>query len=171
MLLLLVRHARAGERDPARWPDDELRPITNVGREIHAQMSRALDRLGCPPEAMLTSPWVRAYQTAELMVEEMALDLEPVRCEALAADVDLEAIRAQIESLGGHSTVALVGHSPWLEELAALLLSGSTEGMLIDFPKSGVMGLDVETLTPGGAALRFLWRPGQVRDLFRRKKK
>ena len=36
MLLLLVRHADAGDRDPAQWPDDTLRPLTDKGRKVHA---------------------------------------------------------------------------------------------------------------------------------------
>src|SRR5690606_20100291 len=65
MLLLLTRHARAPERDTARWPDDSLRPLTNLGREFHAEMSRALARIDGTPGAVLTSPWVRARQTAD----------------------------------------------------------------------------------------------------------
>ena len=170
MLLLLVRHARATDRDPERFPDDALRPLTNLGREFHSEISRALARLDCPPEAMLTSPWVRARQTAELMIEEMELDLEPIECEALAADVDLEAIRKDVEALGHVSVVALVGHSPWMEELASILLAGTPDGILIDFPKSGVMALDADRIAPGAAALRFFLRPKHVRDLRRRKK-
>lgn len=171
MLLLLVRHARAAERDADRWPDDSLRPLTNLGREFHAEISRALGRLGCPPEGVLASPWVRAWQTAELMIEEMELDLEPVRSDALADDVDLEAIRRDIEALGRVSVVALVGHSPWIEELASLLLTGTADGITIDFPKSGVMALDVDRVAPGAGTLRFFLRPKHVRDMRRRKKK
>src|SRR5688500_19629610 len=97
MLLLLVRHARAGDRDPDRWADDSLRPLTNLGREIHSQVSRSLARLECSPEVVLTSPWVRAVQTAELMVEEMERELEAVRCEALAREVSIDEIVAQVQ--------------------------------------------------------------------------
>ena len=171
MLLLLVRHARAGDRDPDRWADDSMRPLTNLGREIHSQMSRTLARLECSPEAMLTSPWVRAVQTAELMVEEMELDIEPVRCEALARDVTIEDIAQQVKALGNASVVALVGHAPWIEELTSMLLGGSIEGVKIDFPKSGVIGLDTDEIAPGAATLRFFLRPRHIRDLTRKKKK
>lgn len=171
MLLLLVRHARAADRDPERWPDDSLRPITNLGREFHSEISRALGRLDCTTEAVLTSPWVRAMQTAEMTIEEMELDLEPIPSEALAQDVDLDAIRKDVEALGRVSVVALVGHSPWMEELASLLLTGTSDGLMIDFPKSGVMGLDADRIAPGSASLRFFLRPKHVRDLRRRKKK
>ena len=171
MQILLVRHARSGDQDPDRWPDDRLRPLTNVGREIHAQTSRALARLEAVPDAILTSPWVRAVQTAELMVEEMELEREPVRCEALAAEVNLAAIGEQVASLGNAQTVALVGHEPWLGQLASALLTRVPDAMTIDFPKSGIMGLEVADFAPGGGCLRFFLRPRHIRDLFRKKKK
>jgi len=171
MLLLLVRHARAGDRDPDRWADDSLRPLTNLGREIHSQVSRSLARLECSPEVVLTSPWVRAVQTAELMVEEMELDLEAVRCEALARDVSIDDIAAQVKTVGDASVVALVGHAPWIEELASTLLAGSIDAVKIDFPKSGVLGLDTDEIAPGAATLRFFLRPRHIRDLNRKKKK
>lgn len=171
MQLLLVRHARAGDRDPDRWPDDALRPLTNVGREIHAQASRALAKLEAIPDAVLTSPWVRAVQTAELMVEEMGLEREPIRCEPLAREVDVQAIAAEVASLGDVQSVALVGHEPWLGHLASVLLTRVPDAMVIDFPKSGIMGLEVSEFAPGGACLRFLLRPRHIRDLSRKKKK
>jgi phosphohistidine phosphatase len=170
MLILLVRHARAGDPDSQRWPDDRLRPLTNPGREVHAQMSRALATLEAMPEAVLTSPWVRAVQTAELMVEEMELDLEPIRCEALAGELDIEAIGRQIASAGEVQSVALVGHEPWIGQLASALLTRVPDAVPIDFPKSGVMGLDVTEFAPGAATLRFFLRPRHVRDLARKKK-
>lgn len=171
MLLLLIRHARAGDRDPDRWPDDTLRPVTNVGREIHAQMSRALVRLECAPEAVLTSPWVRALQTAELMIEEMELDLEPVRCDVLARQPELATLDEQVRALGDVAAVALVGHEPWMSELASLLLTGERDKLAIDFPKSGVLGVDTQQVAPGAAALRLFLRPRYIRDLSRKKKK
>ena len=165
MLIFLVRHARAGDRDPERWPDDSLRPLTNMGRKIHAQMSRALSRLECVPDCVLTSPWVRALQTAELMVEEMEVKRKPVVCDALIGDVDVAAIARDISTLGPATAVALVGHEPWMSELASQLLGRSASSVAIDFPKSGVIGLDVTELVPGGATLRFFLRPRHIRDL------
>lgn len=169
MLLFLVRHARAGDRDADRWPDDRLRPLTNMGRKVHSQMSRALARLECVPDAVLTSPWVRALQTAELMVEEMEVENKAIRCEALAQDVNIDAIGQQVAALGEVKAVALVGHEPWISELASVLLARSEAALPIDFPKSGVMGLDVTEFAPGGATLRFFLRPRHIRDLKRNK--
>ena len=45
MLLLLNRHAHAGVRDPAQWPDDRERPLSDKGRKVQRDVSRALRRL------------------------------------------------------------------------------------------------------------------------------
>jgi len=55
--------------------------------------------------------------------------------------------------------VALVGHEPWLGELASILLAGEPHLVAVDFPKSGVLGLECRTVSPGTAQLAFFWRP------------
>lgn len=159
MLLLLVRHAHAGDRDPSQWPDDTQRPLTDKGRKTHAKVARALRNLELAPELMLTSPWLRAMQTAEIMREVMLLPEPPVPTTALADDPDLARIAAEVGPRGERSVVALVGHSPWLEELGALLLTGSDRGLRNDFPKSGVLALDADRLAPASATLWFFLRP------------
>jgi phosphohistidine phosphatase len=158
MLLMLVRHADAGERDPAQWPDDTLRPLTDKGRRVHARVAKALRESGLIPELVLTSPWLRAAQTAEILAQGLGL-AKPVPCPPLAGDPDLAALDAMIGPRKGKATVALVGHSPWLEELAALLLTDTTNGMRVDFPKSGVLGIETERVAERQGALRFFLRP------------
>ena len=58
--------------------------------------------------------------------------------------------------------VALVGHSPWMEELAACCSWLADGRCRIDFPKSGVMGIDLEQVEPGAGELRFFLRPRMV---------
>jgi phosphohistidine phosphatase len=162
MLLLLIRHADAGERDPDRWPDDRDRPLTDKGRKTHRRVSRALGELDLTPTRVLTSPWARATQTAEVLAGELKLTSPPIACSALAAAPDLSRLADDIGEPGPDAIVALVGHSPWMEELAALLLTDSTTGLRIDYPKSGVMGIDLERVAPGSGELRFLLRPKMV---------
>ncbi len=159
MLLLLVRHAHAGDRDPSQWPDDTQRPLTEKGRKTHAKVSRALRNLELAPELVLTSPWLRAAQTAGIMQDVMLVPQPPVPCPALADEPDLARIAAEVGQRGDRAVVALVGHSPWLEELAALLLAGSDRGLKLDLPKSGVLALDADRLAPGSATLWFFLRP------------
>ena len=162
MLLLLVRHAHAGDRDPNQWPDDRDRPLTDKGRKTHRRVSRALGKLELTPTRVLTSPWTRAAQTADILVTELSIPQPPIECAALAADPDLSRIADDIGEPGGDAIVALVGHSPWIEELAAMLLTGEASGLRMDYPKSGVMGIDVEKVGPGAGELRFFLRPKMV---------
>jgi len=158
MYLLLIRHADAGRHDAARWPDDSLRPVTDKGRRRHQRVARRLRRRGLAPTRLLSSPWLRAWETAEIT----ALGTRgpsPERCHALAQPPDLSALRMAIGTEGEGAVVGLVGHEPWLSELASLVLTGSATGLAADFPKSGVMGIIAPTLEPGAGVLQFLWRP------------
>ena len=162
MLLLLVRHAHAGDRDPDRWPDDRERPLTDKGRKVQGRVSRALGKLQLVPTHVLTSPWTRAAQTAEILAGELKLSQPPVPCTALAASPELSRLADDIGAPGSDAIVALVGHSPWIEELAALLLTGDPAGVRMDYPKSGVMGIDLERPAAGAGELRFFLRPKMV---------
>jgi phosphohistidine phosphatase len=159
MLLLLVRHADAGDRDPERWPDDRDRPLTDKGRKVQRRVSRALGERKLVPTVVLTSPWIRAAQTAEVLATELGLGRAPVPTEHLAAAPDLDRLAEAIGEPGADAIVALVGHSPWMEELAALLLTDSATGLRVDYPKSGVMGIELERPGPGAGTLRLFLRP------------
>ena len=159
MLLLIIRHADAGERDPAKWPDDSQRPLSDKGRKTHRRVSRALARLELVPELVLTSPWTRAAETADILSEELKLDRPPVPVAALADTPDLSRLADDMGRPASGAVVAMVGHSPWMEELGAILLGGSATSVRIDFPKSGVLGIDLAELAPAAGELRFLLRP------------
>jgi phosphohistidine phosphatase len=159
LLLLLVRHAHAGDRDPDRWPDDRDRPLTDKGRKVQRRVSRALGEQQLVPTLVLTSPWTRAAQTAEILVSELGLPHPPIPSAALAAPPELSRLADDIGEPGSDAIVALVGHSPWIEELAALLLTGQPTGLRLDYPKSGVMGIDLAKPAAGAGELRFFLRP------------
>ncbi len=158
MQLLLLRHADAGEADPARWPDDSLRPLTAKGRKRQQRVARRLSRHELTPTLLLSSPWLRAWQTAQLTAEIAACPA-PAACPALAAEPSLRALAAAIGRPPRDAIVALVGHEPWLGQLASLLLTGDARRMTISFPKSGVLGLEIATLDAGAGVLHFFWRP------------
>jgi phosphohistidine phosphatase len=159
MLLLLNRHAHAGTRDPAQWPDDRDRPLTDKGRAVQADVSRFIRKRDLVPSLVLTSPWARARQTAEILVEVARVAQPPVPCEPLAEDPDLIRLQDYVGDQQTDAIVAMVGHSPWMEELASILLGGSSTSVRIDFPKSGALGIALEQLQPGAGELSFFIRP------------
>jgi phosphohistidine phosphatase len=162
MLLLLIRHAHAGDRDAERWPDDRDRPLTDKGRKVQRRVSRWLGEHDLVPAVVLTSPWARAAQTTQILTDELGLPHPPIPCAALAIEPDLIRLADDVGDPGPSAIVALVGHSPWMEELAALLLTGSGSALRMDFPKSGVMGIDLQRVEPAAGELQLFVRPKLV---------
>ncbi|MCS7297878.1 MAG: histidine phosphatase family protein [Bacteroidia bacterium] len=115
--LLLIRHAKSD------WSREGLsdfnRPIGERGIKDTLQQAKALLRQGCRPEAILSSPAIRAWQTAHLIAQVVSLPHEWVRPVNAFYGEDIEAIYEAIRSLSDKlGTVALVGHNPVWSEIA-----------------------------------------------------
>ncbi|MFM9125530.1 MAG: SixA phosphatase family protein [Actinomycetota bacterium] len=119
MELLLVRHAIADERDPVRYPDDSLRPLTDHGRERFRRAARGLATLVDPPQRVLASPYARTWETATILADVAGWP-EPEPCEPLAAHHGAETALAMAAALGAEGRIALVGHEPTMTLLARL---------------------------------------------------
>ena len=151
--LFLVRHGLAEERGDA-WPDDTKRPLSDKGIAQMRKAARGLARLGVSVEVVLSSPLVRARQTAEIIAG--ALDPRPslVNVDSLAPDRSFAAVIADLEKHARKSHIALVGHEPMIGELAARLI-GSRHA--IEFKKGAVCRIDIDDLPPAGPGdLRWL---------------
>ena len=122
MLLYLVRHAIAFEHDPEAWPDDRDRPLTPEGRRRFRRAARGLRALEVLPDAVLSSRYVRAWQTAEILVDDARWPA-PRPCPAL------ESAARPADALSGprprrRRPPALVGHEPHIRQLESLLVCG-----------------------------------------------
>jgi phosphohistidine phosphatase len=161
--LLLVRHAIAAERGP-KYPDDRLRPLTAEGARRFKDVVRGLDALGVGCDLILTSPLVRAEDTATLLASGLR-GRPPVQVLAALAPggAASEVIAAIGRSARKHTRIALVGHQPDLGELAARLLGAHGQ---IEFRKGAVCAIDVTGAAPGGpGTLRWLLPPRTLRRL------
>jgi phosphohistidine phosphatase len=165
MDLYLIRHAIAEPRDPGRWPDDSLRPLSEHGVELFRTAARGLRRLGVEVEALLASPYARAWQTAEILSEEAGWP-GPEECTQLRPFSGLSDGVSLVQGRP-ESSLALVGHQPRLSELASLLLTGSDSSRL-ELKKGGVIWLrfDGEPVA-GSALLRGSVAPKILRQLGR----
>ena len=174
MELTLVRHAIAEDFDAARWPDDALRPLTRRGRRRFARAAAGLLRLTPAVDALLSSPYARAWETARLL-EACAAWPAPARFEALAPGTDPAELLAELSRRfpppdpGGSVKLALVGHNPDLPRLASYLLTGSPHALQIEWRRGGAAAL-ASTAAPGvGAfALRWVLPPRALRRLAER---
>ena len=159
MLLVLIRHADAGKHDPERYPDDTLRPLTEHGRDVHARVGKFLRKRKLETGLILSSPWARAWETAVITADALSPSLPPRPAAELAERPELSRLSRAIGSRPPDAVIALVGHEPWLSELASLLLTGDHERATIDFPKSGALGLRLDPIRPGTATLEFFYPP------------
>src|SRR5512139_4283188 len=119
MQICLVRHAIAVERGTAGFADDRARPLTPEGRSRMKAGAQGLKRL-VTPEAILTSPILRAKQTADILEDVCKAPVKLL--DALGTGEHSAAIEACAAS--GRERVILVGHEPWMSELLSVLLAG-----------------------------------------------
>ena len=160
--LYLVRHAIAEERGD-KWPDDSKRPLTTDGMSRMKKAARGLERLGVRIDVVLSSPLVRARQTAEILAAELNPHPPIVNVESLSPDGAPAAVAADLEKHARKTRVALVGHEPAIGELAARLI-GSRHA--IEFKKGAIARIDVDELPPAGPGdLRWLLPPKFLRAI------
>ena len=129
--LVIVRHAEAAPGEP-----DELRPLTPAGRETARALGKRLSRDGVRLDAVVTSPLLRARETARELARASGVEVRPD--ERLAPGATAEDVRAAAEEQGGE-TVAVVGHQPDCSRVAAALTGGEEPA----FPPGGMLSIDL----------------------------
>jgi phosphohistidine phosphatase len=169
--LLVVRHASAEPQPPpGSEGGDDARPLSPRGRRRFERAVLGLARLGLAFEHLLYSPKLRAVQTAELLLP--LLDGECEVTPLLAEQPDeplLDLLRLRSED---RARLCVVGHEPWLSELALWLALGwrvleSETSSALRLAKGGVVLLDGEP-RPGRMRIKALLPPSALRRLGRR---
>jgi phosphohistidine phosphatase len=160
--LYLVRHAIAAERGDD-YPDDGKRPLTERGIKRFRKIAKALAELGVEVDVILSSPLVRARQTAEILSQTLAGHPAIVETDALlpgASFVDLAVVLGEHASA---SSLALTGHQPSIGAFAARLAGCKGE---FEIKKGGACRVDVAELPPTGPGqLRWLATPRMLTGL------
>ena len=163
MRIYLVRHSDPVDRVPSM--PDAARYLSARGRVSFREMALRFRDAGGLPTRILTSPFIRAVQTAEILSETLRYDGEVVPDPRLSPGFDVAKLNAVLDDSPGEREIALVGHEPDLGELAARLL-GARGG--IEFKKGAVCAIDVDGATPGGpGTLRWHLPPRVLRGLAR----
>jgi phosphohistidine phosphatase len=154
--LCLLRHAHAG--DATRWlDDDDLRPLTEKGRGQADRIGRLLMAAGYAPDAILTSPLVRALATAEIVAGRLGLEIAVDA--RLGGPLDLATVERILMDAGDPRRPLLVGHDPDFSELVSELV-----GAPIHMRKATLARVDVERpFEPGAGELCWLLPPDLLR--------
>jgi phosphohistidine phosphatase len=162
MRVVLFRHGPAGKRDPERWPDDALRPLTSRGIGRTRDAAAGVVRLERGLSRILTSPLQRAAETAEILAEVCEAKVPIETFEALAAGRSFRAILQRLAAIPAEETVALVGHEPDLGKLAGVLLIGAPAALPLK--KAGACAVAFEgPVAPGDGRLEWFLPPGALR--------
>jgi phosphohistidine phosphatase len=165
MDLYLVRHAIAFDADPAQWPDDRERPLTKPGAKKFARSAAGLRELVPAVDLVLGSPLVRAWQTAEILTQKARWPAAQ-RFEPLEPGRTPQEILDGLQPLTSTRSIALVGHSPSLNELASYLLTTDAGRARVELKKGGVAYLSFDGGPQAGSAtLRWLLTPGVLRSI------
>ena len=143
MKLFLVRHAIA--EDLSDQDDDSLRPLTDKGREKMRRIAQALEELGVMPDLIVSSPYVRASQTASILAKELKYKEELAYSDFLVPMGEPNDMIGEINEKFSVDELMLVGHEPNLSSLASILLTGDSD-LSINFKKGGVCCLSVDDL-------------------------
>lgn len=164
MTLYLIRHGIAEDAPPDGQSGDAARPLSARGVARTRAAARGFAAAFGPVDAVVSSPLLRARQTADLCAAALKLKAQP----AVARELEPGANAADTAAWLGRRTeaaLALVGHMPHLEALASLLLAGR-EGLAFEFRKAGLCALAFrDRVAPGQARLVAFLPAGALRKM------
>ena len=158
--IYILRHGLAVERGTRGYAKDSDRPLTPEGCKRIRRIARMLRKFGLSFDLILSSPYVRARQTAEIVTEVLHAEDRLKFSEHLAAEGDAEELIEQLRRLC-HScaSVLLVGHEPDLSQLISVLLTGKA-GLALTLKKGGLCKLAIQRLAYARCAtLEWLLTP------------
>src|SRR6266571_416488 len=163
MELLVIWHGAAMDKEEfaKTGKSDDLRPLTSAGMEEMKEIARGLRELVKKIDLLVTSPLVRAVQTAEIVGAAYDVPVSETTT-SLSPDSDPEEFERWCAELGDVKRVAIVGHEPHLTTLVTWLLTGE-EDPVIELKKGGACLLEFDSGIKNGAGiLTWLITPGQL---------
>jgi phosphohistidine phosphatase len=153
MNLYLLRHGIAVDPSAPNITKDAERPLTPKGQRRLRQIAEAMGALKVSFDVILSSPYVRAKQTAEIVAETLKRQKLLKVSDHLTPDGNPKSLIQELNELRPKpKNILLVGHEPYLSKLIALLTTGNTN-MEIDLKKGGLCKLEAETLRYGRCAM------------------
>ena len=159
MNLFLLRHGLAAERNIPGFQRDSDRPLTPEGRKKTAGLAAGLKHLHLSFDLIITSPYVRARQTAEVVAQILKLRKQVELSKDLTPGSSPRPLIEQLRSGRPMDDVLLVGHEPDLSRLISVLVTGK-HGLALELKKGGLCKLEIGILRYGRCAtLQWLVTP------------
>jgi phosphohistidine phosphatase len=165
MLLYLMRHGIAIDREDPDCPAEAERYLTPKGIDRTREAARGLRDLRISPTTLLTSPYVRAVQTGEIVCDVLDLDPKQLRAtDALKPEAKAARLAEELEKVSGDDVMCF-GHAPQLDDFIAHAVRASAAFTALK--KAGVACLDIEGLSPLRSTLEWLLTSKTLRHLDR----
>ncbi|HTV76116.1 MAG TPA: histidine phosphatase family protein, partial [Candidatus Baltobacteraceae bacterium] len=160
------RHGIAVERGTPGFENDAARPLTPKGKRQLRKIAAAIKKMDLRLDLILSSPFLRAKQTAEIAAAGLKLKKRLKFSDELQPDGSFKKLFLQIgEMKPAPENILLTGHEPYLGRMISLLVSGG-ENMAVDFKKGGLCKLEAEKLRNGKCAtLAWLLTPNQMKRM------
>jgi phosphohistidine phosphatase len=152
MKVYFLRHGIAADRDEWQGRDFD-RPLTREGRERMEREAKTIARLNLELDAIITSPLVRAKQTAEIAADP--LKIEPASDERLGPDFDVQRLGEIIREHTGAGALLLVGHEPNMSETIGEIVGGAR----VDLKKGGLACVELNDASDVAGDLVWLIPP------------
>ena len=155
--LYLLRHGAAEDHGPDG--SDSSRRLTSEGLTELRRVLALAKKAQVTPSLVLSSPLVRAVETAELVAAELGYQDAILKSRALAPDSSPQAVWEELRAHAAQPFILIAGHEPLLSDTIAWLLGSSRP--LVRFPKAALARIDLARLGPAPSAiLRWLITPG-----------
>jgi len=165
MNLYLMRHGIAVAADDPTMTHDSERPLTGKGVRRMRRAARGLRRLEIPFDGILTSPVLRARQSAEIVATALGLESRLEAVSSLAPESTVELLLSGLARYHDREQLLMVGHEPLLSKTISSLL-GAGHGLEIDLRKGSLCQIEIDGLPPSSPGiLHWLLTPKQLRLL------
>ena len=166
MRIYLVRHGDAIDRETPGLNSDAERWLTDIGREEVGWTANILRQLNVKPDLILSSPYVRAYQTGEIIGEVIGPSATPETSDNLIYGGSFAGILSDINAHGAPSQVVLTGHMPSIGELVGWLCWNDRHSA-VRMRTAGMARIDMpdDRIAPGWGDLRWVLPPKAAQRL------
>jgi len=162
MNIYILRHGLAGERDSRKYSNDAERPLTSEGEEKMWKIANGMKALSLEFDLILSSPYERTKQTAEIVAEAFKAKGRLEFTKTLEPDGDPAELTKFLQHRRTLDSLLLVGHEPYLSSFISMLISGGARAW-ITMKKGGLCKLSSDSLKYDRcASLRWLLTPKQL---------
>src|SRR6266498_4537985 len=145
MRIYLVRHSNAVDPGTPGYEDDSQRPLTEKGRDKMNQIASALKKMNLKTDLIVSSPYVRARQTAEILAKLLKYKRSIAFSDALIPVGNTDEIIGEINEKYDVDELVLVSHEPFISNLIGTLTAGNPD-ITINIKNGGVCCLSADDL-------------------------